>query len=72
MRGFTYTQNRVAFSEFVRDKLMVGSDYTFNRDNSDSAFISDLVDFINKRFEPEDIFSRDELVEWAFRNGFAK
>ena len=33
---------------------------------------SNMLDFIETQYEPEDVFGEDELSEWALANGFIK
>lgn len=35
-----------------------------------AAFQEDVIDYISKNFTPEDVFSREVLVEWATDNDF--
>jgi len=31
-----------------------------------------LIDYIDREFNPEDVFSENSLRDWAFRNGFVE
>lgn len=36
------------------------------------AIISECIDFIRDNLEPEEVFSDDELADWALSNGFVR
>ena len=43
-------------------------------DYVDKLIIDDdeVLDRVRKKYYPEDIYSEDELVEWAINNGFVR
>lgn len=41
-------------------------------DNIFSDFLEPIVDWITDHLAPEDVFSEDQLEEWAEENGFKR
>lgn len=37
-----------------------------------SDFLEKFIDFLREQFVPEDVFTEDQLSEWASENGWVK
>lgn len=37
-----------------------------------SSALDSAIDFISNEFEPDDVFTEKQLIDWAERNGFIK
>lgn len=66
--GTSGSQDKSMSSEL---KEMVSFEFS-NGESKFSIDASDMLDFVEMQYEPEDVFSEDELGEWALANGFVK
>lgn len=59
------TRQDNSFSSLMED--LVDTKVTLSSSALDSA-----IDFISNEFEPDDVFTEKQLIDWAERNGFIK